>query len=70
MTNIVSLDYRIGAADAGSGILARMRQGLADYRMYRATIEELSRLTDRDLADLGIHRGMVRDIARQAVYGN
>lgn len=47
---------------------------LADaFRLYRArraaylyTLNELSAMTERDLADLGISRLMINDIARQA----
>lgn len=56
-------------AVSGEGFVARVRQGFADYRLYRSTIAELAQLSDRDLSDLGIHRSMIRDIARQAVYG-
>ncbi|MBP7003069.1 DUF1127 domain-containing protein [Amaricoccus sp.] len=69
MTQIVSLDFRAGAARADAGFLARVRKGLADYRLYRATLDELIQLSDRDLADLGINRGNLREIAREAVYG-
>jgi uncharacterized protein YjiS (DUF1127 family) len=69
MAHVVALDYRAHAARSDNGIVARVRQALADYRLYRSTVAELSQLTDRDLADLGIHRSMVNEIARQAVYG-
>ncbi len=42
---------------------------LVQYRRYRATLEELSMLTDRELADIGLHRSNIRDIAREHVYG-
>jgi uncharacterized protein YjiS (DUF1127 family) len=62
---------------AASGTLfqriATFRAGLADraakYRLYRRTQDELAMLSDRDLADLGIARGMINDIASQAAYG-
>ncbi|WP_375463644.1 DUF1127 domain-containing protein [uncultured Methylobacterium sp.] len=34
------------------------------YLRYRETVTELSRLSDRDLADLGIHRHEIHGIAR------
>jgi uncharacterized protein YjiS (DUF1127 family) len=43
---------------------------LALYRKYRTTVEELSNLTDRELADFGMDRGSIRDIAREHVYGH
>ena len=52
------------------GIFARLRQSFADYRKYLATYDELNALNDRELADLGLSRLNVRDVARDAVYGN
>ena len=39
---------------------------LAHHRIYRATLDELQALRDRDLADLGWHRSMLKDIAMDA----
>ena len=35
-------------------------------RIYRETLRELASLNDRDLADLGFHRGMLKRIAKDA----
>lgn len=43
-----------------SYILSRVRAWLR----YRETVSELSRLTDRELADLGIHRFEIQNVAR------
>ncbi|MCA0871620.1 DUF1127 domain-containing protein [Seohaeicola saemankumensis] len=40
----------------------------ARYRVYRETLNELSGLCDRELADLGLHRCELRRIAYQAAY--
>jgi uncharacterized protein YjiS (DUF1127 family) len=40
-----------------------------NYLMYRKTVYELNRLTNRDLADLGIHRGDIEFIARKHSTG-
>lgn len=37
--------------------------------VYAQTLAELRHLSDRDLADLGLHRSMIRDVARAAAYG-
>lgn len=37
---------------------------------YYATYNELSRLSDRDLADLGISRSEISAIAHQAAYAD
>ena len=42
---------------------------LALYRSYRRTVEELSHLSDRELADFGMDRLSIRTIAREHVYG-
>ena len=52
------------------GIFARLRQSFADYRTYVATYDEINVLSDRELADLGLSRLNVRDVARAAVSGN
>lgn len=36
------------------------------HRVYTQTLYELRQLTDRDLADLGLNRADLKDIARQA----
>ena len=51
------------------GFLDGLRARYAQYRVYRRTLEELEALTDRDLADLGISRHDVADVARAAAYG-
>lgn len=38
----------------------------ARYRLYRQTVSELSALSNRELADLGLSRTMIRGLARQA----
>ena len=52
------------------GLFARLRQSFADYREYLATYEELNALSDRRLADMGISRPNIREIARAAVYAD
>jgi uncharacterized protein YjiS (DUF1127 family) len=38
-------------------------------RVYARTVAELNSLSDRELADLGISRLGISDIAREAAYG-
>jgi uncharacterized protein YjiS (DUF1127 family) len=38
-----------------------------NWRRYRETVSELSRLTNRELADLGINRTDIRYVARKAI---
>ena len=49
--------------------LGSLKASLAQRRVYSRTVYELSGLTDRELADLGMHRSMIADIAREAAYG-
>ena len=38
-----------------------------NWRRYRHTVDELSRLSNRELNDLGISRGEIPHVARRAV---
>lgn len=38
-----------------------------NWRRYRDTVNELSRLTNRELTDLGIARGDIPAVARRAL---
>jgi uncharacterized protein YjiS (DUF1127 family) len=58
--------------DAGRTIFHQrrdqMRQVLAKRKVYRATLFELSVLSDRDLGDLGIPRSSIKRLAMEAAY--
>ena len=49
------------------GIKMKLMNTLTTYMRkrsnYKRTLNELNSLTDRELADLGLHRGMIRSIA-------
>jgi uncharacterized protein YjiS (DUF1127 family) len=49
-----------------TAFVERARQARKAREIYRQTYEELSVLTDRDLADLGISRISIPDVAREA----
>jgi uncharacterized protein YjiS (DUF1127 family) len=61
-----SLTYETGH---GFAPFARLRKSIADYRLYRQTLDELAALSNRELADLGISRFSIREIAHESVYG-
>ena len=48
----------------------RIQDALVRRKVYHATYYELSILTDRDLADLGIPRSDIRRLALEAAYGS
>ena len=48
------------------GLIARLAARIAYSLRYRATVDELDRLTDRQLADIGISRGNIAAVARIA----
>lgn len=42
-------------------------RNIRNWRTYRNTVSELSRLSNRELADLGISRGEIHTVARKAI---
>ena len=57
---------------AGRGLFGTLNDWRAAYarrRTFRRTLRELQDLTDRELADLGLHRASLRAAAHEAVYG-
>ena len=50
-------------------LLALVNRKIKSYLTYRKTVYELGRLTNRDLADLGIARGDIEFLARKNAYG-
>ncbi len=50
-------------------IPGHMRNAAARRKVYRATYHELARLSDRDLADVGIHRADIGRLAWETAYG-
>jgi uncharacterized protein YjiS (DUF1127 family) len=50
------------------GLRAALADRSAKNRVYRQTINELTGLSDRDLADLGISRADIADVAYDAAY--
>lgn len=44
-------------------MFVRFKEKLARRATVKKTISELSMLTDKELADIGIHRSMIREVA-------
>ena len=69
MAYVTHKDHALGGASIWQPLAtlkANLAQRLVQYRAYRSTVNELAMLTDRELADLGIHRADIRDIAQVA----
>ncbi len=60
---------RNGLADRFSTLAETIRTTLRQRRLYAQAVRELSTLSDRELADLGISRLSIADVAREAAYG-
>lgn len=58
-----------GLVDRLLGLKDVVAASLQQRRVYLRTVTELNALTDRELADLGIARMSIRDIALEAAYG-
>lgn len=52
-----------------SAFAADLSQRYARYRVYRDTVNELSALPDRALADLRLSRSQIRSTAYECAYG-
>lgn len=68
MTYLTQTDRTVGGTSLWQR-LSDLTASLAKRRAYRSTVRELSALSSRDLADMGIHRADIHTIARQAAYG-
>ncbi|WP_128515740.1 DUF1127 domain-containing protein [Tabrizicola thermarum] len=60
---------RKGFADRLAFVKDAVLTAIAQRRVYAQTVAELNALTDRELADLGISRLRIAEIAREAAYG-
>lgn len=60
---------RKGFADRLAVVKDVVLTAINQRRVYTRTVAELNSLTDRELADLGISRLGITEIAREAAYG-
>ena len=56
--------------DRFAALRADWSEKAAKRKTYRTTVAELENLSNRDLADLGLSRSMIKSIALEAAYGN
>lgn len=59
-SDVLSLSARVTL------VLAHLAERRRQLAIYRKTHAELSAMADRDLVDIGVRRGMIADIAREA----
>jgi uncharacterized protein YjiS (DUF1127 family) len=57
----------ITLADRFAAFRTELNTVLAKRKMYNTTVSELSALTNRELADLGINRSAIKGIATEAM---
>ena len=58
-----------GFADRLAGLIKWARKTAQQRAIYDRTVRELNALTNRELADLGISRLNIQDVARAAAFG-
>ena len=58
-----------GLADRFTGWVKSIKLAVARRAVYEQTVRELNGLTNRELADLGIARLNIEDVARAAAFG-
>lgn len=56
------------ASGEAQNVFAGVKARFARHRLYRQTLAEMQALSNRELADLGMHRSEIPRIARQAVF--
>ena len=58
-----------GFADSLRTAFSNLRAAAAQRAAYYRTYSELSRLTDRELADIGLRRCDIADVCTKAAHG-
>ena len=53
-----------------TGLRANLAERTARYRLYRATLNELAMMCDRELADIGVDGADIRAVAHEAAYSD
>lgn len=60
---------RIAPLGRFNGLFGTLKAAIAQRRVYNQTVAELTQLNDRELADLGISRFSIAELAHEAAYG-
>ena len=67
MTYLSHTDRTSGGVSIGqtlSNLTANVTRRWSQFRTYHRALNELSMLSDHELADIGIHRANIGDVAR------
>jgi len=62
-------ESRVGSTslrNAAALLFAQVSEAHAKRKLYNQTFNELSSLTNAELADIGINRSMIKSVAREA----
>ena len=68
MAYVNSRSSSMSIADRFAALFKAGKDVVERRRIYNQTVAELNHLSDRDLADLGLARANISDIAREAAY--
>ena len=68
MAYVNSRSSSVSIADRFATFFKVAKDMVERRRVYLQTVAELANLSDRDLADLGLARANISDIAREAAY--
>lgn len=68
MAYVNSRSSSVSISDRFAAFFKFGRQALERRRIYLQTVAELTNLSDRDLADLGLSRTNINAIAHEAAY--
>lgn len=56
-----------GFMDRLAAVMQSVNEAVARRRLYNQTVRELDALSDRELADMGLHRSMITEIALESM---
>ena len=63
-----TLTLSAGISARLTAVVANLKDSMARRAMFKQTVRELSTLSNRELADLGLSRSMIKSIAYEAAY--
>ncbi len=65
-----TLQSYVPISDRIAALFSPLSEGAKRYKLYRRTLSELDSLSDRELLDFGMYRGIIRQVAFEAAYGS